>query len=228
MLLYAAATSASADPKAQYPTHPTVVAQKIASCVYRLGGAFGVAYAISVVRGEDTEKVRDRGHERLSTYGILKGATKHELREWIYQLIAQDVLVQTDDEFPVLRLGPRARDLMKGAFAVKLRQPAIKKKDPRSAGSQQSLSAGSRSDQAPLGTEDRALFEVLRKWRRVLAEQRHVPTYVIFGDRTLRELARVRPGTLTELRQIYGIGDVKLETFGRAILDQIGKAEIRR
>ena len=199
-----------------------VVSQKIASCVYRLGGAFGVAYAISVLRGEDTERVRDRGHERLSTYGILKGATKHELREWIYQLIAQDVLVQTDDEYPVLRLGSRARDVMKGAFEVKLRQPAIKKKDPRAAG-QRSLSPAKGSDLAPLASEDRALFESLRKWRRDEAQQRGVPTYIIFGDKTLRELARVRPGTLTELREIYGIGDAKLEAFGRAILAQIGR-----
>ncbi len=112
---------------------------------------------------------------------------------------------------------------MKGAFAVKLRQPAIKKKDPRPAGTQQGLTSRGSSDLAPLGTEDKALFETLRKWRRAEAERRGVPPFLIFGDRTLRELARERPGTLTELRGIYGIGDAKLEAYGRAILAQVSR-----
>jgi ATP-dependent DNA helicase RecQ len=107
---------------------------------------------------------------------------------------------------------------MKGAVAVRLRQPAIRKRDASSAPPARVRG----SDLAPLAGEDRELFETLRKWRRAEAEQRGVPPYVIFGDKTLRELARVRPSTLTELRGIYGIGDAKLEAFGTAILAQIG------
>jgi ATP-dependent DNA helicase RecQ len=192
-----------------------IIAQKILSCVYRVGQAFGVGHVTSVLRGEDTEKVRDRGHSRLSTFGLLKTSTKHELREWIYQLIAQDFLRQTEDEYPVLRLGARARDAMKGAAEVKLRQPAARKKDK----------AASRATTAsllePLPAHDRELFESLRKWRRAEAEHRGVPPYVIFSDKTLRELARVRPTTLHELRGIYGIGDAKLEAFGETLVTQI-------
>jgi ATP-dependent DNA helicase RecQ len=194
------------------------VAQKIASCVYRLGGNFGVAYVISVLRGEETEKVRSRGHERLSTYGLLRDATKHELREWIYQLIGQEILDQTEDEFPVLRLGNRARDLMKGTVPVRLRQPAVRKKE---AAPRRYADSGRNNDLAPLVGEEKALFETLRAWRRSEAQERGVPPYVIFGDRTLRELARVRPSTLTELRGIYGVGDAKLEAFGAALIRQI-------
>jgi ATP-dependent DNA helicase RecQ len=68
---------------------------------------------------------------------------------------------------------------------------------------------------------DRGLFEALRKWRRAEAEERGVPPYVIFGDKTLRELAHLRPSTLTELRDIYGIGDAKLLAFGRVLIAQI-------
>ena len=116
-----------------------------------------------MLRGEDTEKIRDRGHSRLSTYGLLKGSTKHELREWIYQLIAQDFLRQTEDEYPILRLGARARDAMRGAVEVKLRQPAVRKKDagaPRSS---------SHAPLDPLQPHDRELFERLRIWRRAEA-----------------------------------------------------------
>jgi ATP-dependent DNA helicase RecQ len=194
-----------------------VVAQKIASCVYRVGESFGVGHVVSVLRGEETDKVRTRGHDRLSTYGLLRSATKHELREWIYQLIGQDVLLQTDDEYPILRLGSRARDLMKGAISVRLRQPAVRKKDAAP-----KLPAAARgSDLSPLTGDDRQLFEALRKWRRALAEDRGVPPYVILGDKTLRELARLRPATLSELRGIYGIGDAKLEAFGKALIEQI-------
>jgi ATP-dependent DNA helicase RecQ len=193
-----------------------VIAQKILSCVYRVGQSFGVGHVTSVLRGEDTEKIRDRGHARLSTFGLLKTSTKHELREWIYQLIAQDFLRQTEDEYPVLRLGARARDAMKGAAEVKLRQPAVSKRD-RSA----PRSTASASPLDPLVPHDRELFELLRKWRRSEAEHRGVPPYVIFSDKTLRELARARPTTLVELRGIYGIGDAKLEAFGKALVTQI-------
>jgi len=192
-----------------------IIAQKILSCVYRVGQAFGVGHVTSVLRGEDTEKIRDRGHARLSTFGLLKTSTKHELREWIYQLIAQDFLRQTEDEYPVLRLGARARDAMKGAAEVKLRQPAARKKDKAA------RSTTANAPLEPLVAHDRELFESLRKWRRSEAEHRGVPPYVIFSDKTLRELARKRPTTLHELRGIYGIGDAKLEAFGDALVTQI-------
>jgi ATP-dependent DNA helicase RecQ len=192
-----------------------VVAQKILSCVYRVGQAFGVAHVISVLRGEDTEKVRDRGHQRLTTYAILKGHPRNEIRDWIYQLVSQGYLLQTDDQYPVLHLTEAAREVMRGTAEVRLRQPVVTRKrveerKPRGAA-------------RPIETEpyDRVIFDRLRTWRRAEAEERGVPPYVIFSDRTLRDLARSRPTTLVELRDIYGIGDAKLETFGRAVIDVV-------
>ncbi|HEX8169127.1 MAG TPA: DNA helicase RecQ [Thermoanaerobaculia bacterium] len=188
-----------------------IVAQKILSCVHRVHGAFGVGHVAGILRGEDTERIRARGHDQLSTFGLLKGETRHDVREWIYQLIAQDFLMQTADEYPVLRLGPRAREVLRGVAQVKLRQPAVRKKDPGTP----------RATRTPLDDNrdyDRDLFQSLRAWRRGEAEERGVPPYVIFSDKTLRELARVRPTTLYELRGIYGIGDAKLEAFGSAVV----------
>jgi ATP-dependent DNA helicase RecQ len=197
-----------------------VVSQKIVSCVYRLREMWGVSHIIGVLRGEDTEKIRERQHDQLSTYGLLKGQPRHEVREWIYQLIAQGFLIQTDAEYPVVRLGPRAREVIKGYAEVRLRQPAVRKKDAIPGGS----ASSGRRPAVDDGPYDRTLFEMLRKWRRGEAEERGVPPYVIFSDKTLRELARVRPTTLYELRGIYGIGDAKLEAFGSALVTQIREA----
>jgi ATP-dependent DNA helicase RecQ len=196
-----------------------VVAQKIVSCVYRVREQFGVAHVVSVLRGEDTEKIRARGHDQLSTYGLLKGETTHDVREWIYQLIAQGFLRQTDDQYPVLKLGPRSREVLRGFAEVTLRQPAIRKRD------RLPVSERARSFVDEGAPYDRALFEALRTWRRAEAEERGVPPYVIFSDKTLRELARSRPTTRYELRGIYGIGDAKLEAFGDAVIELITATE---
>jgi len=187
------------------------VAQKIVSCVYRLRESWGVSHVVGVVRGEDTEKIRERHHNELSTYGLLKGHTRQDVREWIYQLIAQDFLSQSDGEYPLLKLGPRSREVLRGFADVKLRQPAVRKAD----------ATARRPARTPLddaAAYDRDLFESLRKWRRGEAQERGVPPYVIFSDRTLRELARIRPTTLHQLRGIYGIGDAKFEAFGDAVM----------
>jgi ATP-dependent DNA helicase RecQ len=201
-----------------------IVAQKIVSCVVRVRESFGVSHVVGVLRGEDTEKIRDRRHDQLSTYGLLKGHSRHDLREWVYQLIAQEFLAQTADEYPVLRLGARARDVLRGFAEVKLRQPAVRKKDAAPAGSSSSSPARSRAavDDGPY---DRDLFQALRTWRRDEAQERGVPPYVIFSDRTLREVARVRPTTRTELRGIYGIGDAKMEAFAEALINVVTSTE---
>ena len=191
-----------------------IVAQKILSCVVRVRESFGVGHVVSVLRGEDTDKIRSRAHDQLSTYGLLKGHARNDVREWVYQLIAQDFLAQTGDEYPVLRLGPRAREVLRGHAEVRLRQPAVRKKDAPSSTVRRTIVADD-------GNYDRQLFEALRTWRRGEAEERGVPPYVIFSDKTLRELARVRPTTRYELRAIYGIGDAKLEAFGDAVIEVI-------
>ncbi len=193
-------------------TDALIVAQKILSCVYRLGQSFGIGHVISVLRGEDIDRIRDRGHNSLSTYAILKGSSKNEIRDLIWQLIGQGYLAQTGDEYPVLRLTPASRTVLRGETAVRLRQPiAPKKLEEKRRRRPSAPAADSRYDHD--------LFEILRKWRRSEAEERGVPPYIIFSDRTLRDIARVRPSTLTELRDVYGIGDAKLDAFGAAVVE---------
>jgi len=188
----------------------TVVAQKILSCVVRTGERFGAGHVISVLRGENTDRIRSLGHDRLSTYGLLSAHRDSELRDWIYQLIGQGALAQEGDKYPVLRLTEGSRPILRGEEQVRLVQIARKEKRKKAKPEAESWEG-----------VDESLFESLRKFRRELASARGVPPYIILGDRALREVARARPQTLTELREVYGIGDKKLADFGQGILDVV-------
>lgn len=190
-----------------------IIAQKILSCVVRVEQRFGIGHVIAVLRGEQTERVRSLGHDRLSTYGLLAGHPQSELRDWIYQLIGQDLLAQEGDRYPILRLTETSRQILRGEGSVRLVQIARKERRRRAKAEAESWE----------GVDDK-LFEQLRKFRRELAAARGVPPYVILGDRSLREVARLKPKTLGELRGVYGIGDVKLADFGEGILAVVASA----
>jgi ATP-dependent DNA helicase RecQ len=185
----------------------TVVAQKILSCVARVGQRYGIGHVISVLRGETTDRVMGAGHDQLSTYGILSGHPQTELRDFIYQLIGHGMLVQEGDRYPILKLTDASRQVLRGDEAVRLVQIAKKEKRKKS-----------RSERESWEGVDEPLFEALRVMRRDLASARRVPPYVILGDRSLREIARLRPDNLTALREVYGIGDKKLVELGEKII----------
>jgi ATP-dependent DNA helicase RecQ len=184
------------------------MAKKIISCVGRVEQRFGVGHVVSVLRGENIEAVRSRGHDKLSTYGLLKDYGKNEVRDWVYQLVKQQVLVQTSDEFPILQLNEASWKVVRDEQAVKLLR-RHKSDAP---------AKRSKADVNSWEGVDRNLFDALRNQRREYAEERGVPPYVIFSDATLRELARARPSSLAKLRLVYGIGEKKLEEFGTAVL----------
>jgi len=187
-----------------------VVAQKILSCVARVNQGFGIGHVSSVLRGENTENVRKRGHDNLSTYGLLRQHGKAAIRDFIYQLIGQRVLLQVGDEYPLLKLNAGSWEVMRGQRTVRLVQLARRAK-------------GEKVKVEGVSWEgvDRELFEALRVLRRRLAEERGWPPYRVFGDVTLRELARVRPSTLERMRFVTGIGDAKLRDFGAAFFEAI-------
>jgi ATP-dependent DNA helicase RecQ len=187
-----------------------VVAQKILSCVARVKERFGINHVVGVLRGEDTENIRKWRHDQLSTYGLLREHGKADVRDWIYQLIGQEVLVQTAENYPVLRLNPASWEVMKGQRSVRLVQPARRKKGERP--------EKSKADTTSWEGVDREMFDALRDLRHRFATERAVPPYIIFGDATLRELARVRPSSPERMRLVYGIGDAKLRDLGGPFL----------
>jgi ATP-dependent DNA helicase RecQ len=201
-----------------------VVAQKILSCVARVKERFGIGHVIAVLRGDGNEKIVRFGHDQLSTHGLLRERSKDDIRDWIYQLISQKVLVQNDlelpggDRVPILGLNDASWEVMRGQRQVRLLQLVRRKRGEKA--------AKSRADVTSWEGVDRELFEVLRGLRREYAVAMGKPPYVVFNDDTLREMARLRPKTLEAMRQVRGVGDNKLRDFGepflRAIVDHRG------
>jgi ATP-dependent DNA helicase RecQ len=186
----------------------TVTAQKILSCVARAGERFGGEHIIDILLGANTERIRRWGHEQLSTYGLMKGTERKTLTNMLYQLIDDGLLERTADERPVLRLNDASRDVLRGDRTVQLLQPKTKVKKTR-------------FDEKSWESVDPGLFETLRTLRRQLAEERSVPAYVLFNDASLREMARVRPGSPDALLGIRGVGERKLADLGQRFLEVI-------
>jgi ATP-dependent DNA helicase RecQ len=191
----------------------SVVARKILSCVARVRQAWGIAHVADVLIGRASEKVIAAGHDRLSTYGLLRAETGVAVRGYIEQLIGEGLLAREGDPYPVLRLTAEGTAFMKGEGSCDLYRevlPPSSKKRPR-------LRPG---QEIALGV-DAALFDVLRAVRLRLARERGVPPYVVFHDTTLREMADRRPRTHDDLHGIYGVGLKKAADFGDAFLDAI-------
>ena len=196
-----------------------IVAQKILSCVARVKEHFGIGHVISVMRGESSDKIVRFGHDKLSTFGLLGDRSKADIRDWIYQLISQKVLVQNDlvlpsgDKVPLLGLCDASWEVMRGQRQVRLLQLVRRKRGEKA--------VKSRADVTSWDGVDRALFEVLRGLRRECAAAMGKPPYMVFNDDTLREMARLRPQTLEALRQVRGVGDNKVRDFGERFLAAI-------
>ena len=183
----------------------TEVARKLLSAAFRTEMRFGVGHLAEVLAGNDTEKVRSFGHQRLSVFGI---ATAEELAlvpSVARALIARDAL--RADAYGGLSFGPGARPILKGEQQLIIAVP-VKTKRQR------------RRESGPADP----LFEALRETRRSLAADAGVPPYVVFHDSTLREIAAVRPTSLAELAAVNGVGRAKLERYGVAMLAAVASA----
>ena len=192
------------------------VARKILSAVARVGQRFGAAHVTNVLRGSEADGVTSRGHQSLSVFGLFRDAAVDEVRGYIDQLVAHDLLRQTDDGYPVLRLTPSGLALLKSADALAdlelVRQRKPKKGERRT----------TRGDAVSWEGVDKGLFEALRTLRLKLARDRGVPPYVVFHDTTLRELARRKPSSVEALRHIYGMGEKKAGDYGAQVIALIG------
>ena len=173
-----------------WSTMPLVIAQKILSCVVRVGQNFGGDYVAQVLVGSREERILSHGHDRLSTWGILAEHNKKSIRGWIDQLVNQAFL-EKSGEYNVLRLTQTGWQVLRGELTPRLLKPAAKRGKDSAADSQ----ATSRAARESWEGVDRDLFEALRAFRRRKADERGVPPFIIFSDATLRDLARVRPST---------------------------------
>jgi ATP-dependent DNA helicase RecQ len=197
-----------------------LVARKILSCVARVGQRFGAGHVANVLCGSENEQVMSRRHNTLTTFGLLREASSGEVRGYIEQLVAHGLLRQTDDAFPVIALTAAGVDLLKDAAAAgdlalsRQRRPVRDREQKRS-----------RVETEAWAGVDRELFEELRAIRLRIARARGVPPYVIFHDTTLRELARLKPQSVAELRGIYGVGARKAEDLGETFLSALRRPQ---
>jgi ATP-dependent DNA helicase RecQ len=192
-------------------SEPVVLAQKILSCVLRLRQRWGAGQVVDVLRGRETDKVKANRHQEVSTFGLLADCPVGELHGYLEQLLDQGFLVTSGDRYPLLQLTEEGLALVRAERSCELyrqQRPRPRRRRPEPA------------EDSWEGV-DHELFETLRELRRQLAVEQGVPPYVILHDRSLRDLARLRPTTRDQLLATYGIGAKKATELGPRLLATI-------
>ena len=206
----------------------TDAARKLLSTVYRVqqysGISFGAGHMMDILRGKPTEKVKQFGHESLSTYGIGAEFSEQQLRGVLRQLIAIGALSVDGEAFNTLRLTDGSRAVLKGDVHVMLRESVSL--PPGSGRKRRGASPAAAAVSAGLTGDGEERFLALKQWRADVARAHNLPAYVIFHDATLRAIAQVNPATLEAMRHIAGIGPRKLESYGPEVIALLyGEAE---
>jgi ATP-dependent DNA helicase RecQ len=189
----------------------TLAAQKLMSCVFRIqqrsGFSTGLRHVIEVLTGGDTEKIRQWGHHQLSTFGIGREHTRQEWGGFARELMRLGYLAQSTGQFPTVEMTGEGMAALKDRRKITLTKP-MKAPEPQAA----------RTGDIAC---DELLFDKLRALRKQLADEQGVPPYIVFGDNSLRLMARAYPANESEFRRISGVGEVKWRAYGPAFLEEI-------
>ncbi|KGT87776.1 ATP-dependent DNA helicase RecQ [Erwinia typographi] len=196
------------DPPRRYDG--VVEAQKALSGIYRVGQRFGMGYVVEVLRGANNQRIRDMQHDKLPIYGIGKDQSHEHWVSVLRQLIHLGLVTQNIAMHSALQLTEAARPVLRGEAPLMLAVPRLVSVKPRSS-SQKSFG----------GNYDRKLFAKLRKLRKAIADEENIPPYVVFNDATLIEMAEQMPITASEMLSVNGVGQRKLERFGKPFLVMI-------
>ncbi|PWF25086.1 DNA helicase RecQ [Corticimicrobacter populi] len=199
----------------------TVAAQKVLSAVYRLwrerGQRFGAGHIVDILRGKQTERVSQYGHDTLSVFGVGSDLSEQAWRGVLRQLLAQGLLTVDHEGYGTLALTEASRAVLKGERTLMLRRESER-------AARKSAARESKPAAVQLPPEAQGLFEQLRRWRGEVARNNGVPAYVIFHDATLREIALQRPESIDDLGLVSGVGARKLEAYGDDILTVLEEA----
>ncbi|MGF1753097.1 ATP-dependent DNA helicase RecQ [Vibrio makurazakiensis] len=188
----------------------TQEAQKALSCVYRVNQSFGMGYVVEVMRGMQNIRVRDNGHDKLSTYGI---GRDHSHDYWISifrQLIHKGLLFQNITRNSTLQLTEEARPLLRGEMSLELAVPRL-----------DTAVRSAKADKLTSKNYDKKLFAKLRKLRKSIADEDGLPPYVVFSDATLIDMAEILPTSYGEMLAVNGVGQRKLDKYADPFLDLI-------
>ena len=198
---------------------PEEIAATILSSIIQQRENFGLHYSAEVLKGSRNQRIRNNLHDRLPTWGALKNVSLEQIKFWIEQLIDQKFLERCG-EYQVIKVGPKGPDLLNRNDSPRL----LNLKQTRSA----RLAAGPKTSEGlPLTPAEQELFEDLRLLRRELAQERGVPPYLIFSDKTLCELARRRPVDQEDFHAVKGVGEQKLKDFGEIFTARIKAFTLR-
>lgn len=188
----------------------TQAARKALSCVYRVNQSFGVGYVVEVLRGMQNIRVRDNGHDKITTYGIGK---EHSHDYWVSimrQLIHKGLLSQNITRNSTLQLTEEARPLLRGDMELQLAVPRL-----------DTAVRSAKNEKLVTKNYDKKLFAKLRKLRKSIADEDGLPPYVVFSDATLVDMADILPTSYGEMLAVNGVGQRKLEKYADAFLDVI-------
>ncbi|MGH7203150.1 MAG: DNA helicase RecQ [Candidatus Levyibacteriota bacterium] len=185
----------------------TILAQKILSCVYRTGQRFGVGHIVGVLAGSKEKNILHLGHEKLSTYGIIKDYDRSDIKTFIYELLQLGYLKQSDDQYVVLSLTEKSKAVLQKKENVVLTKP-----EERAIRTQELDDASKK---------DTRLFNLLRALRKQIADKQNVPPYIIFADTALKDMATYFPHTEEQFSHMYGVGEEKLKHYAKPFLKEI-------
>jgi ATP-dependent DNA helicase RecQ len=199
-------------PREQYDA--TEIAQKMLSAVVRTGERFGAAHVIGVLRGSRGERIRQQGHDQLSVYGIAASHSRDELRDLTEELKREGLLAASGGEYPALTVTGKGREFLKNRESLTLARPVARHKEA----ARESRNGRGRYDAGEGGSYDEGLYSELSTLRKQIAEQRGIPAFMVFGNRTLQDMARKAPRTPAEFARVSGVGRAKLEDLGGPFL----------
>ncbi|MHA2774514.1 ATP-dependent DNA helicase RecQ [Vibrio harveyi] len=188
----------------------TEEARKALSCVYRVNQSFGMGYVVEVLRGMQNIRVRENGHDKISTYAI---GRDHSHDYWVSifrQLIHKGLLFQNITRNSTLQLTEEARPLLRGDVTLELAVPRL-----------DTAARAAKSDKLTSKNYDKKLFTKLRKLRKSIADEDGLPPYVVFSDATLIDMAEILPTSYGEMLAVSGVGQRKLEKYADPFLDLI-------
>ena len=187
----------------------TTDAHIVMSAIARTGERFGIGHIVDIVIGADTKRIKELGHDSIKAYGAGKHHDNNFWRFIIDELLAQERIRHDGDRYPVLKFTPKSAAVLSGSEQVL----GLRREERKALDHRQKI--------AKSGKFDVALFDKLRAVRRRIADEHGMPPYIIFSDKTLHEMSRRLPATASEMRQVSGVGDVKLERYGEAFMKEI-------
>ncbi|MGZ3807219.1 MAG: RecQ family ATP-dependent DNA helicase, partial [Bacteriovorax sp.] len=194
----------------------TIDAQKMLSTIYRTGQTFGAGHIIEVIRGSKNAKVIERKHNNLSVYGIGKEQTKEHWSSLLRQLLNMNYIAIKNWEYRSLGLTNKAQDIFSGAAKLELRKQEFvpeKEKTGRKDKKSTKDTAGLHGRQG--------LFDSLKDLRNKIAKEKNIPSYIVFNDKSLHDMCALMPRDDSEFLMVHGVGQNKLENYGKAFLEII-------